>query len=105
MAKRQTEGDGWSYIPPEMDDENEEIVSRAPEEQRIRVYKEKRKKGKVVTVVGNLVLAMPDMKDLARALRNALGIGGTAREEFVELQGDCQDRARAWLEKNGWGLR
>ena len=104
MSKRQTEGEGWSYVPAEMDDEQDEVVSRAPEEQRIRVYKEKRKKGKVVTVVGNVILAMPDMKDLARSLRNALGVGGTAREEYIELQGDCQDRARAWLEENGWGL-
>lgn len=104
MAKRQTEGEGWSYTPAEMDDEKDEVVSRAPEDQRIRVYKEKRKKGKVVTIVGDVILAKPDMKDLARSLRSALGVGGTPREDSIELQGDCQDRVQAWLKENGWGI-
>ena len=105
MAKRQTEGEGWSYIPQEMDEEATEVVSRPPVDQRIRVYKEKRKKGKVVTIVGDVVLARADMKDLARDLRTALGVGGTPREDSIELQGDCRDRARAWLVGNGWGLK
>ena len=105
MSKRQMEGEGWSLTTEDAEEPEDEMVSRAPEDQRIRIRKEKRKKGKVVTIVGDVILAKPDMKDLARALRNALGIGGTAREDFIELQGDCQDRARAWLTENGWRLR
>ena len=105
MSKRQSTGEGWSLTTEDFEEPDDEVVSRPPEDQRIRIRKEKRKKGKVVTIVGDVILAKPDMKDLARALRDALGVGGTAREEFIELQGDCQDRARAWLEKNGWRLR
>ena len=89
----------------DMKEPEDEVVSLAPEKQRIRIYREKRKKGKVVTIVGDVILVKPDMKDLAKALRKALGVGGTARKGFIELQGDCQDRARGWLTDNGWGLK
>ena len=105
MSKRRTEGEGWSLTTEDVEEPEEEAVSRAPTEQRIRIHREKRKKGKVVTIVGDVILIKPDMKDLAKALRKALGVGGTARENSIELQGDCQDRARAWLTDNGWGLR
>lgn len=104
MAKR-TSGEGWAFISDDMPDAEPEVASRAPEEQRIRISLEKRKRGKVVTLVGNLVLEKGDMKDLARALREACGTGGTFREQTVELQGDCREQARAWLVENGWGVR
>jgi len=105
MSKRRTAGDGWSLTSEDNGEREEEVVSRAPSEQRIRIRREKRRKGKVVTIVGEVVLAKPDMVKLTRDLRRALGVGGTARGDSVELQGDCQDRARAWLADNGWRLK
>ena len=105
MSKRRMAGNGWSLTTEDVEEPEDEVVSLAPEKQCIRISREKRKKGKVVTIVGNVILVKLDMKDLAKALRHALGVGGTARKDSVELQGDCQDRARAWLTDNGWGLK
>ena len=104
MAKR-TEGEGWTFVAKEVPGVDSETVSLAPEEQDGRIRFEKRKKGKVVTLVGNLVLAKGDMKDLAKELRQACGTGGTFKDDTIELQGDCQDRVREWLLKNGWRVR
>ena len=79
------------------------MESRPPEEQKCRVTVQKRAKGKVVTVVERLVLAPDDLKALGKALKNACGTGGTAKEGVVELQGDCREKVEAWLDQKGWG--
>lgn len=106
MAVKRISGEGWAFVSDDVPDSDmEPLVSRAPEEQRIRIRLEKRKRGKVVTLAEGLVLVKGDMKDLARALREACGTGGTIREDAIELQGDCRQRVRDWLVKNGWGVR
>ncbi len=103
MARR-TGGDGWSLLSSNDDDgDSVPVESRAPGDHRIVVALSKRAKGKVVTVVRDLVLTPSDLKSLGKALKNACGTGGTAKGGVVELQGDCRDRARDWLQANGWG--
>jgi translation initiation factor 1 len=105
VSKKYTRGEGWAYIPAEVPDMPREAASLPPEEQKIQIALEKRRKGKVVTVVSGLALSQGDIKDLGKALRVACGTGGTVKEDMIELQGDCRDRAREWLERQGWGLR
>ncbi len=105
MSKKSTRGEGWAYVSAEVPDVPKEEVSLPPEEQKIRIAVEKRRKGKVVTVVSGLVLTQGDLKDLGKALRVACGTGGTVKEDTIELQGDCRDRVRMWLGEEGWGLK
>tara|TARA_B100000315_G_C14274998_1_gene450399 strand:- start:32 stop:343 length:312 start_codon:yes stop_codon:yes gene_type:complete len=103
MAKR-THGKGWSFTSADQTESTPE-ETLLPEQQQIKINLEKRKKGKVVTLIGNLALSRPDLKDLAKSLKIACGTGGTVRNEIVELQGDHRDRVRTWLSNNGWGLK
>ena len=105
MSKKQLNGRGWSFQPADPEAAKRSVISQPPEQQQARITVEKRRKGKVVTVVQDLVLARSDMKALAKKLKQACGVGGAARDDAVELQGDCRDAARSWLEANGWGLR
>lgn len=104
MSKRAS-GQGWSLNTANTPTQKQQTEEKPPEKQRITFALEKRKKGKVVTIIRNLALSDTDLKDLARTLKTACGTGGTAREGEIELQGDCQDRARTWFEKNGYGLK
>ena len=105
MSKKRTHGTGWSLVSSSPSSASQEPAALPPEKQRVQLTLEKRKKGKVVTVVGNLALSTDELKDLAKSLKIACGTGGTARNAAVELQGDCQNRVRDWLKTNGWGLR
>ncbi|MEM7163940.1 MAG: translation initiation factor [Planctomycetota bacterium] len=110
MAKkrstRKTSGDGWSLRSGADELPLDKVrVSVAPGEQHARVHLDKRAKGKVVTVIEDLVLTDGDLKQLGKALKNACGTGGTIRPGAVELQGDCRERALSWLNANGWGVR
>ena len=100
MSKR-TGGTGWSLISSDQHTP-EDTASRPPEKQRIQIALEKRKKGKVVTLVRNLALSETDLKDLSRALKTTCGVGGTAQDGVIELQGDCRDRARTYLAAKGY---
>lgn len=103
MSKR-TGGTGWSLVSADQP-LPEDSPSRPPEKQRIQIALEKRKKGKVVTLVRNLALSETDLKDLARALKITCGVGGTTANGVIELQGDCRDRARAWLLEKGYKIK
>ena len=78
-------------------------IRLAPETQTARLRREKRAKGKVVTVVAGLDPAGNDLADLAARLKSRLGAGGTVKEGAVELQGDHLDAAESAL--RAWGYQ
>ena len=69
----------------------------------VRVFLEtKGRGGKGVTVVRGLGLADPDLAALGRTLKAACGVGGTAKDGAVELQGDHRERVMALLRAQGF---
>ena len=104
MAKKTSEA-GWSLKTSDQSQTPAITESASPEKQHIQFVLEKRKKGKVVTLLRNFTLSDADIKDLARDLKNACGTGGTSRAGEIELQGDCRDRARTFLKQKGYGLK
>ena len=74
----------------------------APGKQTARLSKEKRKKGKVVTVIRGLVESDNDLLTLLKTLKTAIGTGGTLQEDAIEIQGDQLDRVRETLRKLGY---
>jgi translation initiation factor 1 len=74
----------------------------SPETQTARLRREKRAKGKVVTVVGGLDPACNDLPGLASQLKARCGVGGTVKDGRIELQGDHFDAADAALRSLGF---
>jgi len=60
----------------------------AKESQTITVGIEKKKFGKVYTVIKGFNQTEIDVKDVAKKLKNKFACGGTAHDSSVELQGD-----------------
>lgn len=69
----------------------------APEKQTARLAIEKRKKGKVVTVVRGLSAEGNDLAELLTLLKNKCGAGGTVEGDEVEIQGEHLERVREIL--------
>jgi translation initiation factor 1 len=61
--------------------------------------------GKAVTLVKNLMLAMDDLKALAKKLKQECGTGGTIRDGVVEIQGEQRQRIAAVLQKLGYKVK
>lgn len=69
--------------------------------QRIRVTTDKKRYGKVVTLVSGFDNSV-DVKKIAKALKNELACGGTYKDEVIELQGDHKKRIKPVLVKLGF---
>ena len=73
----------------------------AKTEQRIQVTTEKKKFGKIVTIISGFEKDI-GIKKIAKALKNGLACGGTYREDMVELQGDHRKKVKPILVKLGF---
>lgn len=74
----------------------------AREQQRISVYSEKRKFGKMITIVEGIDEKRFDLKELAKKLKSKLACGGTAKEGRIELQGQHKTQVKEILEEMGF---
>ena len=73
----------------------------AKSEQKIRVSSEKRRYGKVTTLVSGFGKGI-DVKATAKALKEKLACGGTVKEGIIELQGDHRKQVKPILIKLGF---
>jgi len=78
----------------------------AKKAQTVRVGRETAgRRGKGVTTVFDLPLTLDQMKDLAAALKQKCGTGGTVKDGRIEIQGDHRDTIAAELEKIGYKVK
>jgi len=73
----------------------------AKTEQRIKIETDKRRYGKIITLVTGLSKEV-DMKDLAKKLKSELACGGTIKNNIIELQGDHRKKVKPVLVKLGF---
>lgn len=74
----------------------------AKKEQQITIRVEKRKFGKLTTIIEGLDEKDIDIKDLAKKLKGRLACGGTAKGGKIELQGDHARKAKEVLINEGF---
>ncbi len=69
-----------------------------PEKQRLKIRVDKRKRGKLVTVISGFSCRNEQMQSTLTRLKDSLGTGGTIQDSTLELQGDlakrCGDECR-----------
>ena len=71
----------------------EQIVKSS---QKIKVTTDKKRYGKIVTVVTGFESDV-DVKKIAKALKNELACGGTYKNGIIELQGDHRKKIKELL--------
>ncbi len=76
----------------------EQIVKSS---QRIHVMTDKKRYGKIVTIVKGFENEV-DVKKTAKALKNELACGGTYKNGIIELQGDHRNKIKDSLVKLGF---
>jgi len=69
--------------------------------QRIKVTTDKKRYGKIVTVVTGFDKGI-DIKKIAKTLKNELACGGTYKNDSIELQGDHTRKIKELLVKLGF---
>jgi translation initiation factor 1 len=72
----------------------------------VRIRREtKGRKGKGVTTVSGIDLPEPDLKTLAKQLKQKCSTGGTVKSGVIEVQGDHRDLLKKELEKRGHNVK
>ena len=83
---------------------NEEEEETLPkEQQKLRVSIEKKGRGgKTVTLIKGFVGTEDDLKELAKSLKSQCGVGGTAKEGEIIIQGEFKQRIIDILKAKGY---
>lgn len=76
-----------------------------PSRQTARLSLERRKKGKLVTIVRGLAAADNDLPGLLTQLKNFCGAGGTVDADELEIQGDQLEKVKRKLGELGYRVR
>lgn len=87
---------------------SEEIESQTlePSKQRLIVGIDRRNRsGKQVTLITGFIGTSDDLKELGRVLKTKLGVGGSAKDGEITIQGDFRDKVVALLKGMGYNAK
>jgi len=74
-----------------------------PPQQKLRVTLDKKgRKGKGVTLVTGFAGPNGDLSALGKKLKAACGVGGSAKDNEILVQGDQRQKVIDWLLKHGY---
>lgn len=81
----------------------DEVETLAKEKQILLVGLDKRnRKGKAVTLVRGFIGTDEDLQELGKLLKTKCGVGGSAKDKEIIVQGDHRQKVLEILQKEGY---
>jgi len=90
-----------NYNFEEEDDAIETILAH---QQQLKVsIDRKQRKGKSVTLISGFIGTGEDLKNLAKTLKSKCGVGGSAKNNEIIIQGEFKEKINTILNELGYG--
>lgn len=84
-------------------EDKQEAETLSPDKQKLIVRIDRRQRaGKQVTLIEGFVGTAEDLAALAKLLKTKCGVGGTAKDGEITIQGDLRDKICALLTSMGY---
>ncbi len=85
------------------DEDADNIDTLAKNKQMLRISLDKRnRKGKAVTLITGFIGSDEDLQDLGKMLKTKCGVGGSAKDGEIIVQGDNRQKVLDILQKEGY---
>lgn len=109
MAKSHKNRSGvvYSTDPDFVYQENDPVEPETlpPGQQQLKLLLDRKRAGKIATIVEGFVGSSSDLETLGKQLKTRCGVGGSTKDGIIIIQGDFREKIYEWLLKEGYKVK
>ena len=85
--------------------EEDEMETIANNQQNLKVCIDKHRAGKIAVIIKDFVGTTDDLKSLEKMIKAKCGVGGSAKNGEIIIQGNVRDKVMEILQKEGYNYK